>query len=260
MERLTDANRVYDGTTSANGEPHYSSVRPDSFYSTVTEYVSDAKSLYYDITFVTNKRFTNNFSANVTATYGFDLDNDSNERNFSGIQAEDFNHLNTTYGWSDRDRRWRTSLNAVWTTPITSYWDLGLSGAARFQTGTPYSPKAGVDFNNDGQSTTDFPTLNCVTAAECAATGNHLARNTYRQPSTYAFDVRLQNGIRLGPGEVTVALDCFNCTNTGNRFVSQTTYGAIPKASGSQTPNAGFANPNNPGTPRTLQISGRYDF
>ena len=260
LERLTDANRAYDGTLSANGQPHYSSVRPNAFYTTLTEYVSDAKSLYYDITMVTQKRFSNNFSAGVTATYSQDRDNDSNERNFSGIQAEDFNHLNTAYSWSDRDRRWRTSINGVWSTQVTQWWNLGLAGSARFQTGTPFSPVSSFDFNNDGQSFTDRPTLNCVTAAECAATGNHLARNSYRQPSSYSVDLRLQNGFRLGPGEFIVAVDCFNCTNTGNKFISSTTYGRVPNAAGTQTPNAGFANPNNPGTPRTIQVSGRYDF
>ena len=260
LERLKDANRVYDGTLSANGQPHYSSVRPNAFYGAIIQYTSDAKSLYYDITMVTQKRFSRNFSAGITATYSQDRDNDSNERNFSGIQAEDFNHLNTAYSWADRDRRWRTSINGVWSTQVTQWWNLGLAGSARFQTGTPFVPTANFDFNNDGQSATDRPTLNCATAVECAATGKHLQRNSYRQPSTYAVDVRLQNGFRLGPGEFVLAVDCFNCTNTGNKFISSTTFGRVPNAAGTQTPNAGFANPNNPGTPRTIQVSGRFDF
>lgn len=261
LERTTDANRVYDGTLSANGTPHYSSVRPNAFYTTLTEYVSDAKSLYYDITMVTEKRFTNNFSAGMTVTYSQDRDTDSNERNFSGILAEDFNHLNTSYGWSDRDRRWRTSLNGVWSNQLTTWWNLGLAGALRFQTGTPFTPTTNFDFNNDGQSGNDRPTLNCTTAAECAATGNHLQRNSFRQPSTYAFDVRLSNAFRMGPGEFVLAVDCFNCTNTGNKFISSTVYGRVPLTTNpTGAPNAGFANPNNPGTPRTIQVSGRYDF
>jgi hypothetical protein len=272
LERLTDANRAYDGTISANGQPHYSSVRPNAFYSTITEYISDAKSKYYDITMVTQKRFANNFSAGVTATYSQDRDNDSNERNFSGIQAEDFNHLNTAYSWADRDRRWRASANAVWSKAVTSWWNVGLAGSLRFQTGTPFSPGTSFDFNNDGQSGTDRPTLGCTSIGGSAtnydcSNGTHLKRNSYRQPSTYAFDVRLSNGIRLGPGEFNVAVDCFNCTNAGNKFISSTTFGRVPGPTVGNTsvpntskPNAGFANANNPGTPRTIQISGRYDF
>jgi hypothetical protein len=272
LERLTDANRAYDGTISANGTPHYSSVRPNAFYTTLTEYVSDAKSKYYDLTMVTEKRFSNNFSAGVTATYSQDRDTDSNERNFSGIQAEDFNHLNTSYSWADRDRRWRTSINGVWSTQVTQWWNVGLAGSARFQTGTPFSPATSFDFNNDGQSGTDRPTLGCTSVGGSATVfdctnGTHLKRNSFRQPSTYAVDLRLQNGLRLGPGEFIIAVDCFNCTNTGNKFISSTTFGRVPGPTpgattvpNTSTPNAGFGNPNNPGTPRTIQLSGRYDF
>jgi hypothetical protein len=273
LERLKDANRVYDGTISpGNGQPRYSSTRPNAFYGAIIDYVSDAKSLYYDVTMVTQKRFSRNFSAGITATYSQDRDNDSNERNFSGIQAEDFNHLNTAYSWADRDRRWRTSINGVWSTQVTQWWNVGLAGSARFQTGTPFTPTASFDYNNDGQSATDRPTLGCTsiggstTNFDCT-NGTHLKRNSYRQPSTYFVDVRLQNGFRVGPGEFILAVDCFNCTNTGNKFISSTTFGRVPGPTvgnttvpNTSTPNAGFNNPNNPGTPRTIQLSGRYDF
>ena len=146
------------------------------------------------------------------------------------------------------------------------------SGAARFQTGTPFTPTANFDFNNDGQSATDRPTLGCTSIGGSATNfdcshGTHLQRNSYRQPSTYAVDVRLQNGFRVGPGDFVLAVDCFNCTNTGNKFISSTVFGRVPGPTVGNTsvpntsnPNAGFANPNNPGTPRTIQVSGRYDF
>ena len=264
LERLTDANRVYDGTISVNGTPHYSSTRPNAFYSTITDYVADAHSRYYAVDFGINKRFANNFSANVNATWSMDRDEDSNERNFSGIQAEDFNNLASSWAPSDRDQRWRVGANGVWATP---WLGITTAGTLRFSTGTPYTPRANSDFNNDGQSGTDRPTLGCVavgtTGIDCT-NGTHLGRNSYRQPSFYSFDFRLQKAFRIGPGDLGLAVDCFNCTNTGNKFVSQTTFGAVPRrASGGpiiETPNAGFANANNPGTPRTMQFSARYDF
>ncbi len=260
LERLTDANRQYDGTISANGVPHYSSVRPNAFYSTITEYLSDAHSKYYAVDFVTEKRFTKNFSANLSATWSKDFDEDSNERNFSGIQAEDFNNLATSWAPSDRDQRWRVGANAVWQSP---WFGITTAGAVRFATGLPYTPRSNFDFNNDGQSGTDRPTLGCTPVGSTfdCTNGAHLGRNSFRQPSTYAVDVRLQKAFRIGPGDFGLAVDCFNCTNTGNKFVSQTTYGRIPVSTNpSETPNAGFGNANNPGTPRTLQVSARYDF
>src|SRR5262249_13851678 len=118
----------------------------------------------------------------------------------------------------------------------------------------------------------DLPTLGCTsingsaTNYDCTG-GNHLQRNSYRQPSQYALDLRIQKAVRVGPGDILVAVDCFNCTNTGNKFVSQTTFGRVPgpltpgsSIPNTTTPQAGFGNANNPGTPRTLQVSARYDF
>ena len=51
LERLTDANRAYDGTFAANGMPRYSSTRPNTFYAGNTQYVSDAHSKYYAVDF-----------------------------------------------------------------------------------------------------------------------------------------------------------------------------------------------------------------
>ncbi|MGE5716396.1 MAG: TonB-dependent receptor, partial [Acidobacteriota bacterium] len=174
LERLTDANRVYDGTLSANGMPHYSSVRPDPFYATITRYMADARAKYFALDFVTQKRFSSNFSASVAVTYSEDRDNDSNERNFSGIQPEDFNNLGESWGYSNRDQRWKAATSAVWQTP---WWGVLAAGSLRFATGSPYSPRANFDFNNDGQSGTDLPTLNCTSAQDCAINGNHLGRN-----------------------------------------------------------------------------------
>jgi hypothetical protein len=269
LERLRDANRVYDGTIAANGQPRYSSTRPNPFYSTNTQYVSDAHAKYYAVDFVAQKRFANSFSAGVTATWSKDFDEDSNERNFSGIQAEDFNDLAAAYGPSNRDQRWRASANAVWLTP---FYGIGFAGAARFTTGSTYTGRANFDFNNDGQSGTDRPTLGCTSIGGSAtnydcSNGTHIGRNSFRQPSFYSIDVRLQKAFHIGPGDFGLAVDCFNCTNTGNKFVSQTTFGRVPgptvgntSVPNTSTPNAGFGNANNPGTPRTLQVSARYDF
>ena len=262
LERLTDANRVYDGTISANGTPHYKSARPNPFYSQITEYLSDAHSKYYAVDFVMNKRFSHNFSANLSATWSMDRDEDSNERNYSGIQTEDFNNLASSWAPSDRDQRWRVGANLVWLTP---WWGIGTAATGRFFTGSTYTPKTNFDFNNDGQSSTDRPTLGCTPISTApffdCSNGTHIGRNSYNQPSFYSVDLRIQKAFRIGPAEFGLAMDCFNCTNTGNKFVSQTTFGQVPKAGNTtDTPNTDFANAKNPGTPRTLQVSARFDF
>jgi hypothetical protein len=241
LQRLTDINRAYDGTISSNGQPHYSSTRPNPFYDRITTSLSDAESKYTALTATLRRRYADNFSFYGAVTWSKDKDNDSNERNFSGIQAEDFNNLDNAWGYSARDQRWKGVVNGVWDTP---WWGLGLSGSFRYATGSPYTPLAGVDLNNDGIGDSDRPTVN----------GVHFARNSFRQPDTYSLDLRLSKGFDVGPGDLQVFAECFNCTDAANRFVENRTWGT------GATPRAGFGDETGVGTPRTIQLALRYDF
>jgi hypothetical protein len=52
-----------------------------------------------------------------------------------------------------------------------------------------------------------------------------------------------------------VLAECFNCTNTANRFVTNTSWGT------GQTPSSTYGITNGVTTlPRTLQFAGRIDF
>jgi hypothetical protein len=247
LERLTDLNRAYDGTTAANGLPRYSSTRPNTFYQTITTILSDAESKYTGITATLRRRYDNHFSVYGAVTYSKDKDNDSNERNFSGIQAEDFNNLDLNYGYSNRDQRWKGVLNSVWDTP---FWGIGLTGTFRYATGSPFNVTAGTDVNNDGQIGTDRPTVN----------GSHFERNSERQPDFYSLDLRVSKGFEIGPGKLSIFGECFNCTNASNSFVTQTVWGSAT----SPTPRVGFGATSGTnyglGTPRTIQLAARYDF
>lgn len=242
LQRLTDLNRMYDGTTSSNGLPHYSTTAfPYAFYGTVTTSKSDAISKYDDISVRIARQFADHWSASASVTLAHDRDNDSNERNFAGIQAEDFNDLNRNYGYANRDQRWRTSVNGIWETPLVG---IVLSGSFRFSTGSAFTPVANSDLNGDGQSSTDRPTI----------AGSHLGRNSYRQPNFYSLDMRLGKSLVIAPVEILAFIECFNLTNAGNRFVTNTTWGT------SQTPNTGFNDPVGVGTPRTAQVGVRVSF
>jgi outer membrane receptor for ferrienterochelin and colicin len=241
LQRLRDANRVYDGTTATNGLPRYSSTRPNRFYGRITESVSDGESEYTGVTATLRRRYADNFSLFGSVTWSRDEDNDSNERNFAGIQAEDYNNLDLNWGNSNRDQEWKSVLNAVWDTP---WWGIGLSGTFRYFTGSPYNATVGADNNNDGESTTDRPTVN----------GVHFDRNSFRQPDFYSLDMRLSKSFGVGPGDISVFAECFNCSDASNRFVTNTVWGT------GQTPNATFGQETGVGTPRTFQLAVRYDF
>lgn len=241
LQRLRDANRVYDGTIAANGLPRYSSTRPNRFYGRITESVSDGESEYIGVTATLRRRYADNFSLYGSVTWSEDKDNDSNERNFAGIQAEDYNDLDLNWGYSNRDQRWKGVVNGLWDTP---WWGLGISGTFRYASGSPYSAFVGVDLNNDGEGFTDRPTVN----------GVHFERNSFRQPDFYSLDLRLSKGFDIGPGDLSLFAECFNCTDAANRFVTDTRWGT------GQTPTATFGQETGVGTPRTFQLALRYDF
>ncbi|HYN21206.1 MAG TPA: TonB-dependent receptor [Thermoanaerobaculia bacterium] len=241
LQRLTNINRVYDGTTASNGLPRYSSTRPFPFYGTIIESRSDGKSEYTALTATLRRRYADNFSLYGSVTYSKDKDDDSNERNFAGIQAEDYNNLDVNWGYSNRDQRWRGILNAVWDTP---WWGIGISGAFRYTTGSPFTATIGSDVNNDAVSGTDRPTVN----------GVHFERNSFRQPDYYSLDLRVGKDFNIGPGALALFAECFNCSDTDNRFVTDTRWGPA------QTPTATFGREVGVGTPRTFQLAVRYDF
>jgi hypothetical protein len=250
LERLTDINIAYQRDASgnivlgANGMPRFSSTRPNPAYARVTTYTSDARSEYWALTATARRRFAAGLRTYANVTYSQDKDNDSNERNFSGIQAEDVLDLEgSMFGYSERDQRWRSNLTFIWDTP---WWGIGVSGSYTYTTGQAYSARYGSDANNDGNNV-DRPTI----------AGEHSERNSFRQPDFSTVSLRLGKSFNLGPGALTVFGECFNCADSANRTISASnqTWGT------GQTPVATFGVLDQVSlSPRTIQLAVRYDF
>ena len=220
--------------------------RPNPNYAQIKEYTSDAWSKFWSVTFQVQRNFSNGFRFFTAVTRGNDQDTDSNERNYGGFTMEDVNNQNLNWAFADRDIRWRIVANTSWDFQITKLIGGFASALFTYQTGRPYTPYAGQDLNLDGTaSSTDRPTVN----------GDHLDRNSYRYPDFYTLDIRLGVGFMVGPGKVSVFGECYNCTNTANRGVTNTTYGLGP------APAAAFGISNSVTTsPRAFQAAVRYDF
>jgi hypothetical protein len=250
LERLQDANIQYatnpDGSikTAANGQPMYSSTRPDPFYGRITEYMSDAQSKYTAVVVTLRRQFTERLFGFASVTWSQDFDNDSNERNYSGIQAQDSHNLSNEWAYSIRDQRWKIALNGVWNTP---WWGLSLSGVYHYYTGSPFTPYTSSDLNNDGNFT-DRPTVN----------GVNLGRNSYRYPDFASLDLRLQKAFALGPGSLSLIAECFNCGNNANWSVN-TAWGSNTSTPGSSF-DSRLLNSSTIAFPRTYQFAIRYDF
>jgi hypothetical protein len=141
------------------------------------------------------------------------------------------------------------SASWVWLTP---FWGLGFSGSGRFVTGSAYSGRSNFDFNNDGQSATDRPTLGCTSIGGSAtnydcSNGIHFGRNSFRQPSSYTVDLRLQ---KAPPGGDLACRGLLQLHQHWQqvRFAddlrsSRTSTTTTPNTS---TPNAGSATPTTP--------------
>ena len=252
LERLTDLNLQYarnaDGSlklSPINGQPMFTgtspSARPDHYYGSVREYVSDASSEYKALTMTLRRRFTERLFGFLAVTYSFDKDNDSNERNYSGPTLEDQYNINKNWAYSVRDQRWKISLNSVWNTP---WWGLSFSGVYYYNTGSPFTPYTSSDANGDGNYT-DRPTIN----------GVHLGRDSFRYPDSSGLNLRVQKGFSFGPGRLAAIVECFNCTNNANKTITMTTWGD------GQNPLKGFDVANQPTSfVRTFQLALRYDF
>jgi hypothetical protein len=247
LQRLTNFNRVYDGTLAANGLPRYSSTRRFTSYNRIVMDVSDGESEYKAATLTLQRRYSNNYSLYGAVTWSEDRDHDSNERNFAGIQLEDYNDIDLSWGPSNRDQEWKVALNGVWDTPL---WGIGLAGSLRFATGSPYTPRANIDLNNDGESGTDRPTVN----------GVHLGRNSERQPDFWTIDMRLSKKFGFGTGDLAVFAECFNCTDretgvisSNNQIIGSPTAPPFPRTTFGVEDD--FVR-----NPRTFQLGLRYDF
>ena len=259
LQRLTDINRVYctsttapgcsAGVTASNGLPRYSTARRFPAYGAIITDLSDAESEYKSVTATLQRRYSGNYSLYGAVTWSEDRDNDSNERNFSGIQAEDFNNLDINWAPSNRDQEWKVVLNGLWNTPL---WGIGLSGSFQYYTGSPFTPTAGADLNGDAVSGTDRPTVN----------GVHLGRNSERFPDLYTLALRLAKTFNIGPTGLSLFAECFNCTDHTNKGISTNNqiFGTA------QTPRATFGQEDQlfatsgPFGPRTIQLGLRFEF
>ena len=254
LEYLSDSNLQYacaDGTyglncepkLAPNGMPLYGGTahRLYPYYDRINTYMSGARSKYFGLSALVQRRFVESFFGWLSVTYSKDKDSDSNERNYSGLFIEDKNDLENNYGYADRDQRWKIAANGTWNMP---WWGLQLSGLYRFNSGQPFTPLANSDLNADGDSGTDRPTVD----------GEHLGRNSFRNPAYYQIDLGLSKKFALGPGDLAVVAQCFNVTDNEGYYVSGTSWGT------GATPLAAFGTKTYNGTPRTYQLALRYDF
>jgi hypothetical protein len=268
LERIRDVNLptpklALDNSNPSVLRPQFNLLsRPNPSFGILRQQESSGRSNYSAFVIGLERRFTK-LQFRTSYVLSYNRDDDSNERNYLGIDYEYANNLSSEYRWSRNDIRHRWIMSSVWQLP----WDLQTSSTLEWRTGAPFSAFTGVDSNGDGQLT-DRPIIN----------GMPLLRNSFRQPNQFRHDLRVTKKFRLREeNTLNWSVDLFNLWNTQNYLYAvnpneQGPTGAIGSLWGTgQTPLLTFrtkylpdgslnVNGIYPSMPFQLQISMRYQF
>jgi Carboxypeptidase regulatory-like domain/TonB dependent receptor-like, beta-barrel len=243
-------------------------VRPISTLGQITVRESSARSLYRALAIRANLR-RNWGQINASYTLGKNLSDDDNERDSGGNQAENIFDLRPEYNFSRLDRRHIVGVGSVFFLP----YGFDLANTFRLRSGAPIDAGFGSDINEDLFSI-DRP---------FSAAGVPFKRNSFRNRTTYQFDLRAQKGISFGEDRrLLFSVEFFNLFNFENISLSGsavTNYCAAPVPL-----NCGFGAPtnvnflsiidnlptsarngklllnNNPGEPFQVQFGARFQF
>ena len=237
LERIRDANLAApvvgpDTGTPAQQRPIYNTnARPNASYGKLLSQESSARANYTGLTVNLNKRMSHRLQFLLNGTLAWNHDDDSNERNYSGITYQDAFNFQQEYSWSRLDIRRKLVGSAVYQLPI----GFQISGIMTWRTGTPFSAYTNSDSNKDGNFT-DRPIINGVL----------MDRNSFRQPNYWNTDLRISRNFRITERHrVELIVDLFNAFNHENWSYSVSSNESTTTAKGSiwgtnQTPLSTF--------------------
>jgi len=230
--------------------------------------VNEARSIYQGMTLSWNKRYSNNWQAQVSYTYGNAHDTWSGGQiggsdfdNGAG-SATDWWDPEAEYGPSSYDIRHTLVLNGVYVLPfgqsatgftgaLIKGWQVG--GVAQFSSGLPFTPFESYDQIGDGQSDTGLQKPNVNGPVVYTGTADHwfdpaafsvpaagvfgnAGRNSLRGPGLKVADLSLFKNQRFGRYGMQFRLEAFNAFNWVNLGLPDFT---IFNAGGVLNPTAG---------------------
>jgi carboxypeptidase family protein len=226
LERIRDINLFLpvvgpDNSTPPQLRPIYTTAnRPNPNYGQLLSQQSSARSNYDALTISLNKRLSRHLQFLINGTLSYNRDDDSNERNFSGITYDDAYNLAQEYTWSRDDIRRRMVASALYDLPL----GFQLSGIMTWRSGLPFSPFTNVDSNQDSNFT-DRPIVGGVL----------LGRDSFRQPNFWSTDLRVLKDIKITERHrVDLMVDMFNAFNHENFTYQVSTNESTTSALGSR--------------------------
>ncbi len=208
LQSNVDINRTM--TFDAFGRPVFSSRRPNPNFDTQLTRQSIGRSEYEAVTLKINKRFNGRYQMQAHYTWSEDKDNDSNERSATSQSLStggaDRSLWNPDYDWglAERDVKNRLVVSGFVVLPA----DFKISGIVEYRSGLPWNPTdADADFVNCGFTRLGF---NCIDARPVDASGNVLARNSFRSESIDHVDLRVSKFFEIGKYQIDIFAEVFN--------------------------------------------------
>jgi hypothetical protein len=215
LTRFIDPNSALSGftlPTVGSDTVTYTGAMPFPNLGSVTDTVSNARSLYKGVTFGMRKRFSSRFQMEANYTYSQDFDDDSNERDPFTFRYANFYNLAAEYAPSDRDERHKFNFY--------TYADLpkGFQANVRMQAHSAQPITDNVLGTGTGapcsanNSRTRF-VISSGTAIDCGR--NHLRKdNAY-----FTFDWRLERPFHIGERfKIDPLVEMFNSFNNKNNL------------------------------------------
>ena len=227
-----------------------------------------ARRYYRGLEFTLNKRFTNNFSYQLSYVYSslignyeglFRNDNGQADPNITSL-FDLVSLLNNTYGRLPNDRPHQFKFNGSYQTP----WRLILSGNFYLQSGTPFNQLIPhpVYGNNEGfgvqRGTAIVPDLTAINGngGISSAIGNN------RGPMTWNLDLGFYYPIKFSETkELRFTADWFNVTNTQRAIVLDPTYSITTGTAGApDVPNPFYGSGQVFQYPSAFRIGAKFTF
>ena len=215
---------------------------PFATLGSITNTISNAKSLYRGLTIGLRKRMSHHFLAEAQYTYSIDRDDDSNERDPFTFRYANLYDLKAEYSLSDRDERHKFNAYAVGNLPF------GIDGNLRIQ---QHSAEPETD-NSNGTGTGAPCSLN--NSATRFVNGVDCGRNHLRKDNAFfVFDFGVARPIHFHDGRLALIprVEVFNAFNNTNNL--------NPLSSPALFDFSGFLRVG-VGDPRQAQLSLRFAF
>jgi len=198
-----------DPTPADSDTVTYCGAGPFPNLGSITNTVSNAKSLYRGLTVGLRKHMSHRFMAEAQYTFSVDRDDDSNERDPFTFRYANLYNLKGEYSYSDRDERHKFNAYAVGNLPA------GIEANVRIQ---QHSAEPETD-NSNGTGTGTPCSLN--NSATRFVNGIDCGRNHLRKDNAFfVFDFGVSRPFHFHDGKLSLIprLEVFNTFNNTNNL------------------------------------------